>query len=303
MLFSGGRDDYPEGGGPSVGWIAVSFMAVMAAASPLPEPGPAPLAWPPFPDRLSAYVFLNWTLVPPERLAAAIDARPEDLTRLASLMGLDPDPPVSSEMSRRGYVTLIRRNWHLLPWDQLLKLLDWTADELAYALREDDFLYIKLGNLKPAVSPLRWTPPDPYTQACLRRIGELVRRDFPDVSRSGADLFQFVEELSAPPEVPRAAPADLESGPRFCGSYFALYGDPLLEDSRYSFPDGYLQRLAAVGVRGTWLQGVLYKLAPFPWDPARSAHWEQRQQALGALARRAREQGSRLWLYLIDSRG
>jgi len=283
-------------------WMTACLITVMSASHPLPDPGPPPLAWPPFPDRLSAYVFLNWTLVPPDRLAAAIDARPEDLTCLAGLMGLDPDPPVSSEMTRRGYVTLTRRNWHLLPWDQLLQLLGWTADELAFALREDDFLYIKLGSLKPAAPPLRWTAPDPATESRLRRIGELIRRDFPDLSRSGADLFQFVRELSDPPASHSSSPAGPGDSPRFCGSYFALYGDPLLEDSQASFPDGYLRRLAAVGVRGTWLQGVLYKLAPFPWDPARSEDWEQRQQALGALARRTREQGIGLWLYLNEPR-
>jgi len=282
--------------------IAVALMILSAAGHTLPEPGSPPLSWPPFPDRLSAYVFLNWTLVPPDRLAEAIDAREEDVTRLASLMGLEPDPRISPEIPRRGYVTIIRRNWHLLPWEQLLKLLNWTEAQLAYALREDDFLYIKLGSLKPRVAPLRWQEPDEATGDRLRRIGEIIRRDFPDLSQSGGGLFQFVEDLSAPEDrtdPPISPPADK---PRYGGSYFALYGDPLLEDSRDSYPDGYIQRLADVGVRGTWLQGVLYKLAPFPWNPELSEHWEKRQQDLGALARRLREQGSGLWLYLNEPR-
>ena len=284
-------------------WMAACLVTIIAGGHVLPDPGPPPLAWPPFPDQLSAYVFLNWTLVPPDRIAAAIDAREEDISRLAALMGLEPAPAVSPEIGRRGYVTLIRRNWHLLSWDQLLKLLDWTADDLAYALREDDFLFIKLGGLKPAASPLRWTEPDPGTEARLRAIGEIARRDFPDLSRSGADLFRFVKQLSTPPDDRFTSPSDGSgSSPRFCGSYFALYGDPLLEDSQASFPDGYLKRLASIGVRGTWLQGVLYKLAPFPWDPARSENWERRQQALGELARRAKEQGGGLWLYLNEPR-
>ena len=57
-------------------------------------------------------------------------------------------------MNARGYVTLIRRNWHLLPYDQLLELLGMTPEQLAFTLREDDYLWIKLGSLKRNV--IRW---------------------------------------------------------------------------------------------------------------------------------------------------
>jgi hypothetical protein len=42
-----------------------------------------------------------------------------------------------------------RRNWMLLPYEQMLELLDWTADHLAFTLKEEDFLYHKMGCLKP----------------------------------------------------------------------------------------------------------------------------------------------------------
>ena len=38
--------------------------------------------------------------------------------------------------------------------------------------------------------------------------------------------------------------------PRYCYSYFALYGDPLLDPALDPYPDGYLARLAASGVTG-----------------------------------------------------
>jgi hypothetical protein len=89
---------------------------------------------------------------------------------------------------------------------------------------------------------------------------------------------------------------------RFCYSYFALYGDPLLERDADPYPDGYLARLAETGVTGVWLQAVLYKLAPFPWDPALSVRRDERLANLRKLVARARRHGIQVFLYLNEPR-
>jgi hypothetical protein len=89
---------------------------------------------------------------------------------------------------------------------------------------------------------------------------------------------------------------------RMCYSYFALYGDPLLEKDADPFPDGYLARLSEVGVNAVWLQGVLYKLAPFPWDAKLSDHYQERLRNLRALAARAKRHGISIYLYLNEPR-
>jgi hypothetical protein len=63
-----------------------------------------------------------------------------DITALATSMGLPSDSVVPPEQRERGYITLIRRNWHLLPYEQLLELLEMTPERLAFTLREDDFM-------------------------------------------------------------------------------------------------------------------------------------------------------------------
>ena len=68
-------------------------------------------------------------------------------------------------------------------------------------------------------------------------------------------LFNFVKELAAPAE--RAAEIKSNFTPRFCHSYFALYGDTLLRPDPDPYPDGYLDRLAGLGLDGVWLQAVL----------------------------------------------
>ncbi len=63
------------------------------------------------------------------------------------------------EHLRRGYVTVIRQNWHLLPDRQIIQLLGWTPEKYSYILKEDDFLSEKLGP-KPACEPVVWASPD-----------------------------------------------------------------------------------------------------------------------------------------------
>ncbi len=280
----------------------VVVMMLLTAAELPAGNAPAPVSFPHFPDRLHAFVWLNWELVPMERMAACVGATPEQIHAIGRRMGLADPPAVSEEQWLRSYITVIRRNWHLLPYEQLLALLGWSADELAYTLREDDFLFIKLGSHKPACAPLRYATESEETLRRAEAVGAAIHEAFPDGLAAGPDpLFGFVARLSAPPEHP---PRTWESrfAPRFCPSYFAIYGDPFLQTKAESFPDGYLARLADAGVDGVWVQAVLYTLVAFPWDAARSARHAERLDALARLAARMRRHGLGLYLYLNEPR-
>jgi hypothetical protein len=280
-----------------------------ADASELPVGNaPAPVPFPHFPDRLHAFVFRNWPLVPLTKLAAVLDASPDRITALAHSMGLPDQKEISAEQQRRSYITIIRRNWHLLPYDQLLQLLDWTPAHMEYMLREDDFLFIKLGSHKPKCDPLRYTKPDEKSFARAREISAILAFTVPDAfTLSGEPLFSFLRELSsAPPKISaRSSSTETNRAPRFCYSYFALYGDPLLEPSLDPYPEPYLQRLASIGVNGVWLQAVLQKLAPFPWiseTAAEKTDREKRIANLRALAKKAARHGIGIYLYLNEPR-
>ncbi|HNV03308.1 MAG TPA: hypothetical protein PLE61_01455 [Vicinamibacterales bacterium] len=275
------------------------------SASDLPEGGaPAPLVPAHFPDRLHAFVWRNWPLVPAEVMARVVGASASQIRDLGRSMGLGDQPAISLDQQMRSRLTVIRRNWHLLPYAQLLDVLGWTAEQLDYALREDDFLFIKLGRLKPRCGPLRYAPPGRAAAERAREIARVLRDECPADSPEGADpLFGFVSRLSRKPAA--AEPADRRApgdGLRFCYSYFALYGDPLLDPEPDPYPDGYLARLAQAGVNGIWLQAVLYKLAPFPWEPQRSAGYRTRLENLRTLVDRAARHGIRVLLYLNEPR-
>src|SRR5687767_4110467 len=93
--------------------------AQLATALPVgnaPNPVPAPH----FPFRLHAFVWRNWPLVPADRLAKVVSATPRQVEEVARAMGLERQPRISSQQQQRSHITVIKRNWHLLPYEQLL---------------------------------------------------------------------------------------------------------------------------------------------------------------------------------------
>src|ERR1017187_7383066 len=154
--------------------------AASLTAADLPRgSAPKPVLFPHFPDRLHAFVWRNWQLVPARRMAEVVGASAGDIVRLGRSMGLAGPPHITVEQQRRAALSIIRRNWHLLSYEQLLRLLGWAAEDLAFTLREDDFLFIKLGNLKPQCEPLHYHPPDAQAHERARAIAGILRVEFP----------------------------------------------------------------------------------------------------------------------------
>jgi hypothetical protein len=254
-----------------------------------------------FPDRLHAFIWRNWHLIPLERLAAVVHATPEQISDLAQSMGLPEQTGISSDLPQRSYITIIRRNWHLLNYEQMLTLLGWSEEKLNFTLREDDFLFVKLGQLKPACEPLKYSIPNEETARRAREIARIIDQNFPREKSKPDPLYSFVQQLASPPQIPAASLGASLFSPRFCYSYFALYGDPLLNPEIDPYPDGYLERLAASGVNGVWLQGLLENLIPAPWNEIRTSN-ETRLRNLAKLVARAKKYDVRVYIYLNEPR-
>lgn len=267
--------------------------------------GKTALIFPHFPDALHAFLWRNWNLVPLERLAKVVKAKPGDLLAVGKAMGLHGPKFISADQQLRSYLTIIRCNWHLLPREQLLELLDWTDEKLTFTLQEDDFFYIKLGSIKPECQPILYSVQTNVLQDGSKWIKKVLHEEFPGgIPSQEQPLFHFVKELSAQPEKNSAAVVPATSGfsPRFGYSYFALFGDPLMEPEIDPLPNGYLARMVASGMDSTWIHIVLSKITPFPWDPQVSEHWEQRLDNLQKLVARAKSQGIGIYLYLNEPR-
>ena len=259
----------------------------------------------PFPDRMSAYVWRNWGLVDKTLLAEAVGAKPEDLTAVAGQMGLEPDPVVLPEWRKKGYITIIRRNWHLLPYDQILKLIGKTRDELYFCLMEDDFLWIKLGGVKPKCEALRWSPLMLDEGRTAREsLASILKEEGLDPRAPEEPRFQFVKDISTvDPDFKLPEKDDSPYDFRLIFSYFANYADPLGDPEIGSFPEGLLQKLAAEGVNAVWMHTVLRTLVKDPKYPEFGEGCENRLANLQKLVDRCRKFGIRVFLYMNEPRG
>jgi hypothetical protein len=353
---------------------------------------PQAIAEPHFPSRLYQFVWRNWELVNADRMAEVVRADTATILKLGASMGLPRKPVLTADQLRRIYITVIRQNWHLLPAEQIVRLLGWTRERFAFTLKEDDFLGVKLGP-KPDCAELLYAAPTTDEMARAAEIRRIVREVMgPLIHQPGEPRFQFVRDLSAPPqpsdaglarewrvaepadatlaqaasrlrdfliatphgsrevrldidgsvagwrvdveeqsvrvrgssaesvmrgvywmqdELERRAGLPLETGiterrtvwdPRYLYSYFALYGDPLVETEIDPLPDGYIERLARAGINGVWIQAVLNTLAPSRDFPGFGAGCEGRLANLRKLVERARRFGVKIYLYLNEPR-
>lgn len=148
---------------------------------------PRALEYPHFPTRFQAVIWRNWNLVAPERLALVLRTTVENIVAAGEAMGLVRDDSSLALWAERGFQTVIRRNWDLLPYEQLLELIDWSPDKLAFILKEDDFFWVKLGLSKPACDPVYYrelTAAEADRTAELREIVSRIAAGLPERSEA-----------------------------------------------------------------------------------------------------------------------
>lgn len=309
--------------------------------------------YPYFPTKQQLFIWRNWEMVTVQKIADILDTTADKVNELAAGMGLPVPADYNPEYCKRGFITIIRNNWHVLPYSQLLKLLDMTEDELAYTLKEDDFLYVKLSD-KPDVPPVKYTPLTDeqrketaklkfYIQKHFTKYnGKITAKEFdfysdfrntaeqkknitfriqPDdtkkaesheivIGKDGieicavdeAGLMRGLNDLSDKELCEGKIVRDTRFEVRMIYSYSALYGDALIDGGLASYPDALLKEYSRIGINAVWVHCVLYKLIEFPWAPALSAGWEQRQKGLQDFTERAAQFGIKVYLYMNEPR-
>ena len=265
-----------------------------------------PVGHGPFPDALSAFVFRNWTLVSAETLAGTVGAPVEAVRRIASEMGLDPQASVPEEWRRAGYVTIMRRNWHLLPYSQLLKLTGMSRCEMRHALANDDFLITKLGSTKPDAPRICYSP---AAEECGRSARRALRDTFARLGVEAADpseepRFSFLSNLAEmpPPSQASASAAEPRFRNRLIFPYCADYGDVLHDSEASSCSEGLIARLAERGVNALWFHVVLSSLSTDARYPEWGRDAVRRRDTLRKLVARAARHGVKVFLYLNEPR-
>lgn len=247
-----------------------------------------------FPARWQAVVFRNFRMAPTESIAAVLGCGTEDVIREALRMGLragETDPV----WLKKGYITLIRNNWYLLPYDQLCELIGFSAERLEFAIEKDDFLGVKLGRIKPECEAVKYSPLTEAEIAATERIAELVRK----YDTSERVMFDFFTDTAdTEPQYVTGA----EDNTRMVHGFLTPCGDAFIEDTRAHLPDELLDCYARQGVNALFVHGVLSSLSPYPFDPEMSRDYKVRRGHLRELIERAAKRGIRIFLYFNEPR-
>ncbi|MBQ4089399.1 MAG: hypothetical protein IJC56_05920 [Clostridia bacterium] len=254
---------------------------------------------PHFPAPFQCVIFRNWGIVPVSRIAAVIGASKAQICESAAQLGLsggDADPA----WLEKGYITIIRMNWHLLSYEQLCTLLGWSMEKLSFTLREDDFLDVKLGNFKPVTPDVTYRPLTADEQRRTIEIRKIVGESLSKLPPVTAAPFDFAPRFLRP-EITASGSRFRE---RIVYSYCSLYGDAF-SDRRLldeSFPDELLASYQSLGITGIWTHVVLYQITPFLFDEKISDGWRTRLSGIAYLTEKLAKYGIKLFLYFNEPR-
>ncbi|MBQ4527024.1 MAG: hypothetical protein II998_03025 [Clostridia bacterium] len=373
--------------------------------SPLAPVSKLTLDFPHFPTRMQAFIFRNWESVPKERIAKALKCSVEDVKKQAQKMGLLPQKDVSVWIDR-GYISIIKANWALAPYSQLLELLGWDEERLGMVLKDEDFLKFKLGDHKFLCEEITYRELTAEEEKQTKEIKELITKHFPENPNAKDEFDFFSGDECTKTNKGNQASGDIvldnnwgivdETGDLVCSkiiarykkefentwnvslcgsqkhiifrlfddkkdeeyheieitetsivitgadsaailralvylsdvanakgcfgfdfgkikrrakfktriiySFCGLYNDALDSDSTLWCPDSLLDSYSKSGINAIWIQGILYRLAHFPFDPSLSKGMEQRIEKLNILIERASLYGIKIFLYLNEPR-
>ncbi len=248
-----------------------------------------------FPTNLHAAVFRLWETVEADKIAKALDLDIDIIKKAADEMGLSAQKNVGN-WEKRGYITTIKNAWHILNYEQIIKLLGISKEKLASILKDDDFLFVKLGEFKPGCDEIKTEKLMDEQQKQLNQIKKVMTEEVGDIF-SGVAPFDFFIGSESAKSI--SLPSDEI---RMIYSYCGLFGNVLDEDIRISYPEEMLKRYANAGINAIWLPVILYQVTEFSLDPSYSVGWQDRQKRLNELVSLAGRYGIKVYLYLNEPR-
>ncbi len=156
-----------------------------------------------FPNSWYKYVWRNWDLVPVERLAASVGATADALKCTAVQMGLPDQSADTAHIFLRNRYSLLKRNWDVLPLDQICELVGMTWGEMRERLLDDN-IYHKLGP-KPECRRLTYADSLVVPEEETSDIKRTAERMHAAVKENAEPRYAFIADLvrpqnDAPPE-------------------------------------------------------------------------------------------------------
>ena len=167
---------------------------------------------PHFPTAFQAVIFRCWEMIPAEKIAKVINTTPEIVKTLAFNMGLKEQKNLD-EWVQKGYISILRNVWQILPYEQILELLDWDEERLNYVLKEDDFLNVKLGWFKFDTPKVVYRPLTEAEEETTKNIKKAMECYLSSIEETAVP-FRFYDKSYKP--LPRKVKEGVEITDEWC---------------------------------------------------------------------------------------
>ena len=249
-----------------------------------------------FPTKWQAVIFRNYGLVSVDKIAKTLGCSAEIIEKEAARLGLS-GVKYDENWEKRGYITLIRNNWFLLPYAQIMTLLDITEEKLEFYLEKEDFLSVKLGNYKPECAEVQYLP---LTDEEMQKTAFIADMVASFLKIDGVKPFTFFSENAE--NVAMSKSGNRKDNTRIIHGYLAPCGDVFAVKNEEYLPEALLQAYQEKGINGLWLHGLLSALSPYPFDEALSAGYRERREELKRTIARCKKYGIKIYLYLNEPR-
>ncbi len=261
----------------------------------LPEVKKVPLPKCVFPQSWQTVIFRNYGIVSTDKIAKVLECDEARIVKEAARLGLN-EVVYDARWEKKGFISIVRANWYLLSYEQLMTLLNYDEQRLQFVLEKEDFLDVKMGLFKPACEKLVYAPLTDEEKAETLRVAKTVQRYVPSTVRP-FEFFEDGEDLDGAFSVRKG------KGMRIIHGYLTPCGDAFIVDSNEYLPDTLLAKYQRQGINGVWVHGVLSSLSPYPFDPELSKDYELRRSNMKELVARAAKYGIKVYLYINEPRG
>lgn len=245
-----------------------------------------------FPAAWQTVIFRNYGMVRNERIAKVLGCDEQTVILEANRLGLK-DIVYNPVWEKKGHITIIRNNWFLLNYEQLLQLLDFTPERLEFSLKEDDFLYVKLGYDKPICPTVVYTPLTNEQLEQTNLIGQFIQGLGGDEGKP----FDFYSDNIV------LEKTDSENNHTlFIHGYATPCGDVFMMDSSEYFSDEVLSQYQSFGINAIWQHATLSNLSYYPFYEPLCEGYKQRRKNLNNLIARCKKFGIKIILYINEPR-
>ena len=242
------------------------------------------------PTRWQTVILRNYGLVKIDNLANTLKCSIKRIEIEATRLGIEKI--TYSQLWRdKSYLTIIRNNWNLLNYEQLLSLLDMSEEQLSYNLDNNDFLGIKLGNFKPELEPIYYSKLTKEELRETHKIKKIIKKHFID---NYVSPFSFTYHKIDNPS--------FDNHDRIIYPYSLEYGDILLKTS-HLISNEELEAYASNGVNGLWIGITLRDLCYYPFSKNKNDSYLIRRDNLNKFIKEANGKGLKIYLYLNEPRG